>query len=122
MVFISGEVATALVPSEGVPKELSAPVIVKKLGYVVEYARFGTLTPATTKGDIVCPLLCLLSSTLQLPYYLQNATKVVFLSWESTDSYVYIPVISDGTPLKNRGTTKTIYVDLRRIPVVRRDS
>ena len=28
--------------------------------------------------------------------------------------YGFLPAISDGTPLKNRGTTKTIYVDLRR--------
>ena len=57
MVFTSGDVATALVPSEGVPKELSAPVIVKKLGYVVDYARFGTLTPATTMNDIVSAVM-----------------------------------------------------------------
>jgi hypothetical protein len=53
MVFTSGDVATALVPNEGIPKELSAPVIVKKLGYVVEYAQFGTFTTATTMNDIV---------------------------------------------------------------------
>ena len=57
MVFTSGDAATALVPSEGVPKELSAPVIVKKLGYVVDYARFGTLTPATTMNDIVSAVM-----------------------------------------------------------------
>jgi hypothetical protein len=32
---------------------LSAPVIVKKLGYVIDYAQFGTLTPTTTMDDIV---------------------------------------------------------------------
>ena len=32
---------------------MSAPVIVKKLGYVVDYAQFGTLTSATTMNDIV---------------------------------------------------------------------
>jgi hypothetical protein len=53
MVFTSGDVATALVPNEGIPKEFSAPVIVKKLGYVVEYAQFGTLTSTTTMNDIV---------------------------------------------------------------------
>ncbi len=32
---------------------MSAPVIVKKLGYVIDYAQFGTLTPTTTMDDIV---------------------------------------------------------------------
>ncbi len=51
--FTSGDVATALRPGTGVPSELSAPVIVRKLGYVVDYAQFGTLTPAMTMDDIV---------------------------------------------------------------------
>ena len=53
-VFTAVDVATALAPGSGIPPEfLSAPVIVKKLGYVVDYAQFGTLTPATTMDDIV---------------------------------------------------------------------
>jgi hypothetical protein len=52
-VFTSGDVATALRPGTGVPSELSAPVIVRKLGYVVDYAQFGTLSLATTMDDIV---------------------------------------------------------------------
>ena len=52
-VFTSGDVATALRPGSGVPSELSAPVIVRKLGYVVDYAQFDTLTPAMTTDDIV---------------------------------------------------------------------
>ena len=53
MVFTSGDVATALRPGTGVPSELSGPVIVRKLGYVVDYAQFGSLTPAMTMDDIV---------------------------------------------------------------------
>lgn len=52
-VFTSTDVATALRPGSGIPQELSAPVIVRKLGYVIDYAQFGTLTPATTMDDIV---------------------------------------------------------------------
>ena len=60
MVFTSGDVATALVPSEDeVPKELSAPVIVEKLGYVVDYAQFGTSTPATTMNNIASAVMSL---------------------------------------------------------------
>ena len=53
MVFSSVDVATALVTTNGVPKELTAPVIVKKLGYIIDYAQFGTLTPDSMMNDIV---------------------------------------------------------------------
>jgi hypothetical protein len=52
-VFTSGDVATALRPGTGVPSELSALVIVRKLGFVVDNPQFGTLTPAMTMDDIV---------------------------------------------------------------------
>ena len=53
MVFSSADVATALATANGVPSELNAPVIVKKLGYIIDYAQFGTLTPDSTMNDIV---------------------------------------------------------------------
>jgi hypothetical protein len=53
MVFSSADVATALASANGVPTELNAPVIVKKLGYIIDYAQFGTLTPDSTMNDIV---------------------------------------------------------------------
>ena len=51
-VFTADDVAAALVAG-GVPPELSKPVIVKKLGYVVEYAQFGTLSAELTMDDII---------------------------------------------------------------------
>ena len=53
MVFTSSDVAAALVPSNNIPAELTAPVIVKKLGYIVDFARIGVLTRDTTMNDIV---------------------------------------------------------------------
>ena len=53
MVFTSSDVAAALVPSNNIPAELTAPVIVKKLGYIVDFARIGVLTRETTMNDIV---------------------------------------------------------------------
>lgn len=52
-VFTSSDVTAALAPGSGVPPELSAPVIVHKLGYVVDFAQFGTLTESMTMDDIV---------------------------------------------------------------------
>ena len=52
-VFTSEDVAAALVPGGSVPPELSKPVIVKKLGYVVDYAQFGTLSAELTMDDII---------------------------------------------------------------------
>ena len=53
MVFSSADISAALVPDQGFPPELIAPVIVKKLGYIVDFAQFGTLTPTMTMNDIV---------------------------------------------------------------------
>ena len=46
MVFTSSDVTAALIPGTIIPPELTAPVIVKKLGYVVDYAHIGILTPS----------------------------------------------------------------------------
>ena len=53
MVFSSADVAAALVSGTNIPPELTAPVIVKKLGYIVDYAHLGTLTSTLTMNDIV---------------------------------------------------------------------
>jgi hypothetical protein len=53
MVFSSADVVTALVPGTGMPGELLTPVIVKKLGYIVDFAPLGTLTSTLTMNDIV---------------------------------------------------------------------
>ncbi|KAI2495820.1 hypothetical protein MHU86_18706 [Fragilaria crotonensis] len=53
MVFSSSDVAAALVSGTNIPPELTAPVIVKKLGYIVDYAPIGTLTPTLTMNEIV---------------------------------------------------------------------
>lgn len=53
MVFTSADMTAALTPGDKLPEELTAPVIVKKLGYIVDYARVGTLTPQTSMSDIV---------------------------------------------------------------------
>jgi hypothetical protein len=44
---------TVLVTSNGVSKELIALVIVNKLGYIVDYAQFGSVPPSSTMKDIV---------------------------------------------------------------------
>ena len=53
MVFTSIDVAEAFAPSQEIPAEATAPVIVKKLGYIVDYARIGVLTETTTMNDLV---------------------------------------------------------------------
>ena len=53
MVFTSTDVAAAFTPGPDIPVEATAPVVVKKLGYVVDFARIGALTPNTTMNDIV---------------------------------------------------------------------
>ncbi|KAI2510963.1 hypothetical protein MHU86_3435 [Fragilaria crotonensis] len=56
MVFTSADVSTSLSDtSDGVaiPEELRSLVLVKKLGYIVDFARIGLLTPETTMNDIV---------------------------------------------------------------------
>ena len=58
-VFTSGDVATASRPGTVVPSELSAPVIDRKLSYVVDYAQFGTLTPQYNRQHyVICEALC----------------------------------------------------------------
>jgi hypothetical protein len=53
--FSSEDVKLALVPgtSTGMPEELLTPVIIKKLGCLVDYAHIGTLTPGLTMDDVV---------------------------------------------------------------------
>lgn len=53
MVFSSTDVTTALVPGEGVPEDVPVPVIVKKLGYIVDFARVGSLTTDILMNDLV---------------------------------------------------------------------
>jgi hypothetical protein len=52
--FTSANMTAALTPCDTLPEELTALVIVKKLGYIVDYARVaGTMTPQTSMNDIV---------------------------------------------------------------------
>lgn len=51
--FTSADVKTALVPGNGMPEELLTPVIVKKIGCLVDYAQVGTLRPGMTMDDVV---------------------------------------------------------------------
>ncbi len=53
MVFTLTDVAEAFAPGTVIHVEATAPVIVKKLGYVVDFARIGVLTNDTTMNDIV---------------------------------------------------------------------
>jgi hypothetical protein len=54
MVFSSVVISAALVPDQGFPREIIAPVFVQKSGYIVDlFAQFGTLTSATTMNNIV---------------------------------------------------------------------
>lgn len=56
MVFTSADVSTSLSDSSdgvAIPEELRSLVLIKKLGYIVDFARIGSLTPETTMNDIV---------------------------------------------------------------------
>ncbi len=53
MVFTSADVESALKPNDEISPELTAPVIEKKLGYIVDYARIGSLDTTLTMGEIV---------------------------------------------------------------------
>ncbi len=53
MDFSSADVATALASATNIPPKLTALVIIKKLGCIVDYAYIGTLTPTLTMNDIV---------------------------------------------------------------------
>jgi hypothetical protein len=52
MVFTLTDVAEAFAPGTDIHVEATAPVIVKKLGYVVDFARIGVLANDTTMNDI----------------------------------------------------------------------
>jgi hypothetical protein len=54
--FTSEDVKTALVSGNGMPEELLAPVVVKKVGCIVDYARIGILTPDLTLDVIMSQL------------------------------------------------------------------
>jgi hypothetical protein len=59
----------------------------------------------------VCTALCIQlrrTSTTVLP------TKCNRSSVSLVEIYGFLPAIADGTPLKRRGTMKTVFVDLRR--------
>ena len=51
--FSSEDVKAALVTGNGMPAEILTPVIVKKIGCVVDYAKIGTLTADLTLDDVV---------------------------------------------------------------------
>lgn len=51
--FSAEDVKLALVPGNGMPEELLAPVIVKKIGCIVDYAQCGVLTADLTLDDIM---------------------------------------------------------------------
>ena len=53
MVFNSTDVTTTLTSRDGLPEEITSPVIVKRLGYIVDFARVGVLTDQTTMNDVV---------------------------------------------------------------------
>ena len=51
--FSAEDVKSALVPGIGIPDELLAPVIVKKVCCIVDYAKYGHLTANLTLDDIM---------------------------------------------------------------------
>ncbi len=53
MAFSSSDVTAALIPGTNIRPELSTPVIVKTLGYIVDYVHLRTLTPTLTMNKIV---------------------------------------------------------------------
>jgi hypothetical protein len=56
--FTSEDVKAALVPGHGMPaEELLAPVIVKKVGGIIDYAKIGILTADLTLDDIMGVIL-----------------------------------------------------------------
>ena len=52
-VFSATDVAVALTPMDTIPAEVTAPVIVKKLGVIVDYSRVGCLCENITMQEIV---------------------------------------------------------------------
>jgi hypothetical protein len=53
LVFTSEDVVSATSSPGALPEELKSPVIVKKLGYIIDYAQFGMLTDDVSMVDIV---------------------------------------------------------------------
>ena len=53
MVFTSTDLTATLTSLEGLPEEITAPVVVKRLRYIVDYARVRELTAQTTMNEIV---------------------------------------------------------------------
>lgn len=54
--FSAADVETALVPGNGLPDEILAPVIIKKVGCVVDYAKIGVLATDLHLDDIMSHL------------------------------------------------------------------
>jgi hypothetical protein len=52
-VFSAANVAVALTPMDTIPAEVTAPVIVKKLGVIEDYSRVGCLFESITMQEIV---------------------------------------------------------------------
>lgn len=52
-VFTSADVAVALTPTETIPFDVTAPVVLKKLGLIVDYSRVGCLFDDLTMQEIV---------------------------------------------------------------------
>ena len=53
MLFDSTDVATTLMTVHGIPAALTAPAMVKRLGFIVEYAQIGILTKGITMTEII---------------------------------------------------------------------
>jgi hypothetical protein len=52
-VFSAADVATDIQACAEAPPDIKSKVIMKKLGYIIEYAHFGVLTPELTMNDVV---------------------------------------------------------------------
>ena len=53
LVFSSDDVVKAIGTQDDIPEEMRSPVIVKKLGYIIDYAQYGRVADDTTMNDIV---------------------------------------------------------------------
>ena len=53
LVFTSDDVVAAMGSRDDIPAELKSPVLVKKLGYIIDYAQYGNLADDMTMIDIV---------------------------------------------------------------------
>ena len=52
-VFSAADVNADIQARDGAPPELKSKVIIKKLGYIIEFAHFGMLTPELTMTDVI---------------------------------------------------------------------